>query len=206
MKGKRAKKLDATRHGSAKNRSTKNSSAKNSDRTQNNNFLRVPIVDDHNHFNVIVETPRNSRNKFKYDERTGLFECLNPLPRGMVFPFDFGFIPSTRCDDGDPIDVLVLMDEPSYPGTLVRVLLIGVLEAEQKEAGETVRNDRLLAVHLKSSEFGHMRSWKEVPKEICRQVEAFFGSYTKVRGKDFRSLGWRSATTAKKLVQRASIG
>lgn len=171
---------------------------------QRRDILHLSNLDDDGHFNVIVETPRNSRNKFKYDERTGLFECLNPLPRGMVFPFDFGFIPSTKCDDGDPIDVLVLMDESSFPGTLVRVLLIGVPEAEQKEAtGKTVRNDRLLGVHLKSSEFGHMRSWEDIPKEICRQVEAFFDSYSKVRGKEFKSLGWRSAAIAKKLVKNA---
>src|SRR5579871_6578732 len=97
-------------------------------------------------FQVVIETPRGHRNKFKYEEKLGLFTLHKVLPLGASFPFDFGFIPATRGQDGDPLDVLVLMDEPTFPGCVVTSRLIGVLEAEQTEDGETVRNDRLIAM------------------------------------------------------------
>jgi len=93
---------------------------------------------------VIVDTPKGSRNKFKYDEKLGLFRLGKVLPLGSCFPYDFGFIPSTKAEDGDPVDVLVLMDEPAFSGCLVTVRLLGVIEAEQTEEGKTVRNDRLI--------------------------------------------------------------
>src|ERR1051325_7710078 len=81
--------------------------------------------------NAIIETPRGSRNKYKYDERTGLFKISKVLPAGAAFPYDFGFIPNALAEDGDPLDVLILMDEPAYPGCLIPARAIGVLEAEQ---------------------------------------------------------------------------
>ncbi len=81
--------------------------------------------------NVIIETPKGSRNKFKFDEKLGIFTLKHVLPLGAVFPFDFGFIPSTRGEDSDPLDVLVLMDEPAFAGCLVPARLLGVIEAEQ---------------------------------------------------------------------------
>src|SRR3954469_6625001 len=86
--------------------------------------------------NVIIETPKGSRNKFDFDEELGLFKLGGVLPAGAVFPFDFGFVPATRGGDGDPLDVLVLMDEPAFVGCLVAARLIGVIEAEQAEGGE----------------------------------------------------------------------
>jgi len=80
---------------------------------------------------VIVETPKGSRNKFAFDPDQGIFALKKVLPAGMVFPYDFGFLPQTIADDGDPIDVLLLMDEPAFPGCAVRAVLIGVIEGEQ---------------------------------------------------------------------------
>src|ERR1700752_5285187 len=81
--------------------------------------------------NAIVDTPKGSRNKFKYDPRSGLFKLSGTLPLGNSFPFDFGYVPSTAGEDGDPLDVLILMDEPAFVGCLVPSKLIGVIEAEQ---------------------------------------------------------------------------
>ncbi|HYY41561.1 MAG TPA: inorganic diphosphatase, partial [Pyrinomonadaceae bacterium] len=89
---------------------------------------------------VIIETPQGSRNKFNYDEQLDLFKLGGVLPLGAVFPFDFGFVPATLGGDGDPLDVLVLMDEAAFTGCLVLTRLIGVIEAEQTEEGETERN------------------------------------------------------------------
>src|SRR5688500_10091266 len=78
---------------------------------------------DEDAWNVIIETPKGSRNKYKYDEQRGLFKLRKMLPLGSIFPFDFGFLPSTRGADGDPLDVLVLMDAPTFPGCVVLVRL-----------------------------------------------------------------------------------
>src|SRR5215467_13835054 len=93
---------------------------------------------------AIIETPKGSRNKFDDDPKSNLFLLAALLPEGMMFPFDFGFIPSTLGEDGDPIDILVLMDAPAHPGCLIDVRLIGVIQAEQTEGGKTETNDRLL--------------------------------------------------------------
>ena len=93
---------------------------------------------------AIIETPKGSRNKFDYDPETNLFALAGLLPEGMMFPFDFGFIPSTLGDDGDPLDIMVLMDAPANPGCLLDVRLIGVISAEQSEDRNTEKNERLL--------------------------------------------------------------
>src|SRR6266852_4075434 len=93
---------------------------------------------------AVIETPKGCRNKFDYDPGSGLFMLGGLLPEGMMFPFDFGFIPSTLGGDGDPLDILVLMDAPAHVGCLIEVRIIGIIEAEQSENGETVSNDRLL--------------------------------------------------------------
>ena len=82
---------------------------------------------------IIVETPKGSRNKYKYDPDNDVFKLSKVLPEGMVFPYDFGFVPSTKAADGDPLDVLMLMDEATFPGCLVECRLIGVIKAEQEE-------------------------------------------------------------------------
>jgi len=85
---------------------------------------------------AIIETPENRRNKFDYDRESDLFKLGGLLPEGMMFPFDFGFIPSTLGGDGDPMDVMVLMDEPAHVGCLVDVRIIGAVEATQTQDGE----------------------------------------------------------------------
>src|SRR5689334_14657950 len=100
----------------------------------------------HDGINIVIETPRGCRNKFKFDEKLGVFRLNSILPAGSVFPFDFGYVPGTRAEDGDPLDVLLLLDEPVFTGCVVRARLIGVLEAEQRENGKAERNDRLIAV------------------------------------------------------------
>src|SRR3569833_4517481 len=100
--------------------------------------------------NAVIETARGCRNKFKYDPELRLFRLAHVLPAGAVFPFDFGFVPSTRGGDGDPLDVLVLMDEPAFPGCLIAARLLGAIEAEQGDEKKMERNDRLIAVAAES--------------------------------------------------------
>ena len=86
--------------------------------------------------NVVIDRPQGSREKFKYDEKLGLFKLSKVLPAGEAFPYDFGYIPGTQGEDGDPLDALVLLDEPVFVGCLLVARLVGVIEAEQTEDGE----------------------------------------------------------------------
>ncbi len=138
---------------------------------------------------AIIETPKNRRNKFVYDPESNLFELAGLLPEGMVFPFDFGFVPSTLGEDGDPLNVMVLMDEPAHVGCLVNVRIIGVIEADQTQDGKTESNCRLLAVSTHSYSHEHITSIKQVNTSVLDQVEGFFISYNKLRGKKFKVTG-----------------
>src|SRR6266567_1813399 len=138
---------------------------------------------------AIIETPKGSRNKFDYDPDSNLFMLGGLLPEGMMFPFDFGFIPSTLGDDGDPLDILVLMDAPAHVGCLIDVRLIGMINAEQTEDGKTEANARLLGVAIHSYDHEDLKSIDEVSKTLLNQLEAFFVGYNRQRGKKFKVTG-----------------
>lgn len=106
---------------------------------------------------AVIETPKGKRNKFDYDPKSGLFRLKSLLPEGMSFPLDFGFVPSTLCDEGDPLDIMVLVDEANPVGALIDVRLIGVMEAEEAEHGRKERNDRLIAVTAVSHLYERVR-------------------------------------------------
>jgi inorganic pyrophosphatase len=149
---------------------------------------------------VIIETPKGRRNKFDYDPDYQLFRLGGLLPEGLAFPFDFGFIPSTLGDDGDPLDVMVLMDEPAHVGCLLDVRLIGVIEANQMENGKKTTNNRLIGVAVHSYSHENLSSLKDVSKSTIDQVEEFFISYNKSRGKQFKVTGRHGPKRAAELV------
>jgi inorganic pyrophosphatase len=151
--------------------------------------------------NVVIDTPKGSRNKFKYDERLKLFKLGGVLPVGAVFPFDFGFVPATKGGDGDPLDVLVLMDEPAFVGCLVGARLVGVIEAEQAEEGEAEQNDRLIAVAAASRNHRDVRSLAQLGENLLHEIEHFFVSYNQAKGKEFRLLGRGGPERAARVVE-----
>lgn len=151
---------------------------------------------------VIIETPQGSRNKFNYDEEHGLFKLGGVLPAGAVFPFDFGFVPSTIGGDGDPLDVLVLMDEPAFVGCLLKARLIGVIEAEQRERdGKTERNDRLIAIAAEAHNHKAVNSLGQLSDNLVDEIEHFFVSYNVIKGKEFKPLGRFGPVKARRLVE-----
>lgn len=154
--------------------------------------------------NVIIETPKGHRNKFKFDPERGLFMLGGVLPAGAVFPFDFGFIPATKGGDGDPLDVLVLMDEPAFAGCLVPARLIGVIEAEQTEKGKTERNDRLIAVAADSRDMRDINDLAQLNDHLLIEIEHFFVSYNAVKGKEFKPLGRFGPDRAARAVEAAA--
>jgi inorganic pyrophosphatase len=163
--------------------------------------------DDHGRLRAVIETPQGSRNKLKYEPANGAFSVSASLPAGMQFPFDFGFFPRTKAPDGDPLDVLVLMDAPAYPGVLVGVRLLGAIEAEQQEGdGEPFRNDRLIAVAEGSTERGDLQGLADLDEQLLTQIESFFETYDRLTGKSFRPLRRRGRRAAETLLAQASNG
>ena len=150
---------------------------------------------------AIIETPKGSRNKFKYDPDSRLFMLGGLLPEGMMFPFDFGFVPSTLAEDGDPVDIMVLLDAPAHAGCLVEVKILGVIEARQTENGKSERNDRLVGAAIHSYDHQGLSTIDDVSKILLDQVEAFFVSYNKQRGKVFRVMATSGPRQARKLLQ-----
>ena len=155
------------------------------------------------HVNAIIDTPKGNRNKFKYDEKHSIFKLGGALPLGAVFPFDFGYIPSTKAADGDPLDILILMDEPAFVGCLVPAKLIGVIEAEQTEGQKTTRNDRLIAVAADSRNHSHIRFLGDLNNNLIHEIERFFVSYNETKGKKFEILGRFRPDRARVLIDVA---
>jgi inorganic pyrophosphatase len=166
-------------------------------------FSNIPAFnDDSDEVNVIVDTPKGSRNKYSYDEELDVFELGGVLTAGHVFPYNFGFIPNTLGGDGDPVDVLVISDEPAFCGCLVKTRLIGVIEAEQKELdGEVERNDRLLGVAVNSPTHKEVRSIDDLDETLLDQLEHFFVSYNEAKGKRFDPLRRAGPDRALELVR-----
>ena len=155
--------------------------------------------------NVVIETPKGSRSKYNYDHELGLFKLGGVLALGHSFPFDFGFIPNTLGGDGDPLDVLVLMDEPAFAGCLVAARLVGVIEAEQTERdGKTERNDRLIAVSSESHLHKDIKSLDDLNENLVEEIEHFFISYNEAKGKKFKPLGRFDAEKALKLLKEGA--
>jgi inorganic pyrophosphatase len=153
---------------------------------------------------VVIDTPQGNRHKYKFDEELGLFKLKAILPAGMAYPYDFGDVPGTLADDGDPIDVLVLLQSPTFVGCLVPTRLIGVIKAEQTEKdGQTVRNDRLIGVAQVDDDRPDLQSLADLPKQTLAEIEHFFASYNELRGKKFQVLGRRGPAEAQKLVDAA---
>jgi inorganic pyrophosphatase len=153
--------------------------------------------------NVVIETPKGCRNKYKYDEEHGLWRLSKVLPLGASFPFDFGFIPSTRGEDGDPLDVLVLLDEPAFPGCVVPARLIGIIEAEQTQGGKTVRNDRLVAVIETPYNPPAFQTLLELSPQCLAELEHFFISYNQMEGRQFKPLSRQGPEKAQAVMAAA---
>jgi inorganic pyrophosphatase len=167
---------------------------------------QLPHRLDHQSFEcqAIIETPKGRRNKFKYEEDSGLFSLSNLLPEGFSFPFDFGFIPSTIAEDGDPLDVIVLMDEPAHVGCLLQVRLIGVVKVVQTEDGKKTENHRLLAVSARSFEYADIKSVSELRSSLVKQIAEFIGLYNKNSDKQDEVTGTDGPEEAVRLLEQAA--
>jgi inorganic pyrophosphatase len=150
---------------------------------------------------VVIETPKGSRNKFAFSANDHIFELKKVLPAGMAFPYDFGFVPSTEADDGDPVDVLVLMDEPAFPGCVLQCRPIGVIQGEQGDKKKKVRNDRIIAVEKDAHSWADIKTVGDLGRQFIRELEEFFVGYHKLTGEKYRVIGLKGRQQARKLVK-----
>lgn len=157
--------------------------------------------DDKKMLRVVIETPKGSRNKFAFNPDDRVFELKKVLPSGMSFPYDFGFVPSTKADDGDPVDVLVLMDEPAFPGCVLTCRPVGVIEGEQGDKKDKIRNDRIVAVEQDAHSWEDIKTIDDLGKHFARELEEFFVNYHRLSGERYRVLGLKGPDRARKLVK-----
>jgi inorganic pyrophosphatase len=157
--------------------------------------------------NVIIETPKGSRNKYTYQPEKELFILKKVLPEGMSFPYDFGFIPKTKAPDGDPVDIMVLMDEPAFTGCLVEARLIGMIELSSRDVDgkKFTENNRLLGIPVKSRSYKQIRTLSDLGKNLLKEIEFFFLTYSQIEEKVIRISGRKSPAQAAKYIEEKLI-
>ena len=149
---------------------------------------KVPALREDDAVNVFVETPTGSRDKFDLDHDSGLFTWSLQLPLGSTFPFSFGFVPNTLAEDGDPLDIILLVDGCMPQGVVVQSRLIGVLPVTQDDAGDGelgTRNDRILAVPTMAQSFGDAHDIGDLRTGLYEEIGAFFASYNRLISRKF---------------------
>jgi len=150
---------------------------------------------------AVVETPKGSSEKYNYDPDMQLFKLKKLLPAGMTFPYDFGFIPETKGDDGDPLDIIVVSEFKSFPGCAIECYIIGAILAAQTEDHKTVRNDRFIGIPVASAMFGKIRSVEQLPANIVKELQDFFVNYNKIEGRKFKPLKTIHYKEASRLIK-----
>lgn len=165
------------------------------------NFLKLPSFTKDGDVHVVVETPRGSRAKFAYDPQLGTFVLSKSLLTGLTYPHDWGFVPSTKADDGDPLDIMVIHDATTFPGIVLACRIIGVLQIEQKSKGKAERNDRLFAVPRRSHSEQALRDVRGLSKPIQQELEKFFIATDELEAKKLEIIGWKGPKFAMSAIK-----
>ncbi len=168
------------------------------------NFARMPFDAGGGYVRVVVETPRGSEAKLDYDPELKAFTLSKSLLTGLSYPHDWGFIPSTKAADGDPLDVMVIHDASTYPGLVLICRIIGILQINQKKKRSVVRNDRLFAVPRDSHEEKGMKDVRALSKAVRVELERFFVATDELEEKELEIIGWKGPKAAVKAVRDAA--
>ena len=168
-------------------------------------FGKVGTWADKQHVYAVVESPRGSHAKFEFDPKLGAFTLSKPLLAGLTYPYDWGFIPSTRADDGDPLDVLIIHDAATYPGLIMKCRPIGVLEMTQRQNGKSERNDRLFVVPDRAPFEGELQDIRHMPERAIQELERFFQATDALESKKIKFEAGVDRTSAIKTIKKASI-
>lgn len=149
-------------------------------------------------FNTIIEIPRGSTNKYEVDAQTGLIRLDRVLYSPLFYPFDYGYIPQTHYLDGDPIDVLVMISHPTFPGCLVEASPIGVLEMTDEKGPD----EKVLCVAKSDPRFGYRTSMSQLNEHTLKEIEHFFEVYKTLEEKAVEILGWRDRDFALEIIEK----
>jgi inorganic pyrophosphatase len=172
------------------------------------NLSSIPTFVENDVFHVVVEVPRGSTLKLKYESRWRVIAVSRPLPLGVSYPFDWGFVPATRAADGDPLDAMLLWDVASYPGVVIQCRAIGVMQVEQNKTNhdrsKRIRNDRIMAVPLAARREGEIADVAALPDRVRQELEQFAVAATALKGKDLRVIGWADPSVALGLVHASA--
>jgi inorganic pyrophosphatase len=168
------------------------------------NFFNLSPFTEDGDVHVIVETPRGSRAKFSYDPKLEGFALSKSLLTGLTYPHDWGFVPATRADDGDPLDIMVIHDAATFPGLIVACRVIGILRIEQKRKNKTERNDRLFAVPRRSHSERALKDVDDLTKPIREELEKFFKATDELEDKKLNIMGWKGRKAAVQAIKDAA--
>jgi len=163
--------------------------------------------DDLGAFHVVVESPRGAAVKIKFEPKLGVMTLHRPLPSGLTYPFDWGFIPSTQAPDGDPLDAMVLADFGTQAGIVIVCHALGLLQVEQNQPGapgKRQRNDRVIAIPVKAPR-SSVRSVFDVSSRAREELSQFFIAVTAFEGKDVKILGWEGPDAARALIEQTRL-
>jgi inorganic pyrophosphatase len=167
-------------------------------------LINLPTFAEDGDVHVVVETPRGSRAKFAYDPKLETFTLTKSLLVGLTYPYDWGFVPSTKADDGDPIDIMVIHDATTFPGLVLTCRVIGILQIKQKTKGKVERNDRLFAVPRQSHAEQALRDVRDLSKPIQDELEKFFAATDELEDKKLQVVGWKGPKIAQSAIKDAA--
>jgi inorganic pyrophosphatase len=168
------------------------------------NFINLPSFTDDGDVHVVVETPRGSRAKFAYDPKLDSFSFSKSLLTGLTYPHDWGFVPSTKADDDDPLDIMVVHDAATFPGIVMTCRVIGILQIEQKSKRKKERNDRLFAVPRRSHSEQGLQDVRDLSKPILEELEQFFKATDELEDKELEIIGWKGPKAAVQAIKEAA--
>ena len=157
------------------------------------NFINLPpFTEDDDDVHVVVETPRGSRAKFAYDPKLETFIFKKSLLTGLTYPHDWGFVPSTKADDGDPLDIMVIHDAATFPGIVLTCRIIGILQIAQKSKGKAERNDRLFAVPRRHTRSRRFATSGTSQGRFSKSSRSSSSQLTSLKTKNWRSSGGKA--------------
>ncbi len=162
----------------------------------------LPPYDDQHHVRVVVETPRGANIKLKFDDKLGCFSLTRIMPLGVTYPYDFGFVPQTLAQDGDPLDVMILIDAVTYPGVVIPCRLLGALQIEERGMRGR-QNHRVVAVPAKAARKDDLKDFSDLGERMQKELERFFVMTTAFTTKDPQLRGWVGPEAAGEMVHKA---
>ena len=168
-------------------------------------YAKLPTWADATHVHAVVETPRGSRVKLSFDPKLQVFMLRKSLMVGLTYPYDWGFIPSTCAEDGDPLDILIIHEAATYPGLVLRCKPIGILELVQRKNGKQERNDRVFALPEHSPVEDGLRDIRRLPAAALKELESFFEAANALETNTLKFKGWQGPAAAIKTIKKLSV-